>query len=122
MTTEPGAPIAVMESPLVGGAPGRWGSGPGEAENVRRHGEQISWWPWCLHSQQEQTGDDKDGGRERGTEEVESLGPGAGVRGQEKGSFTKEPWGRGRSGRGSPCVLSSGLAAALGPVCFGTSG
>lgn len=117
MTTEPGAPIAVMESPLVGGAPGRWGSGPGEAENVRRHGEQISWWPWCLHSQQEQTGDDKDGGRERETEEVESLGPGAGVRGQEKGSFTKEPWGR-----GSPCVLSSGLAAALGPVCFGTSG
>lgn len=44
------------------------------------------------------------------------------MKGQEERSLTTGLWvGAGREGGGavSPCVLSSGLAEALGPVCFG---
>ena len=44
-------------------------------------------------------------------------GEGAGEGKLHKGSLGGGEGGR--RGAGSPCVLSSGLAAALSPVCFG---
>ena len=49
---------------------GGQGARPGEAQSV----QEVSWWPWGPHSQREQVADDKDGGREGGTGEAESLG------------------------------------------------
>ena len=59
----------MVGAPLAGG-----GLGLGRLRVSRKHREQVSWWPWYLHPQREQTGDDQDGGREGGTEEAESLG------------------------------------------------
>lgn len=99
---------------------GRVGPGPGAMESVPGAGGAGLLVARCLHPRREQIGDHKDAGRDRGGRLPGMQGPGAGVRGQEKGGLTKAAgWGggrgEGRAGGGSavsPCVLSSGLAEA----------
>lgn len=103
-------------APAAGGGLswGRW-------KVSRMHAEQVGPRPWCHHPQQEQTEDDKNRGPDGGGRIPRMCWPGAGVKGAGEGELHEgsgwEGWGR--RGTGSPCVLSSGLAEALGPVCFG---
>lgn len=59
-----------MDESRAGGPQQGW-AGPGLVESVWEVGEQVGWEPWYLRPQ---IGDDKDGGRQGGVGEAESLG------------------------------------------------
>lgn len=105
MTTERDAPTAEGWSSLWMGAPPVGGGlGLGRLRVSRKLREQVSWWPWYLHPQWEQIGDDKVGRREGGTKGgrvPRTWWPGARVKGQGKGSYTKAALGEGREGGGA---------------------